>query len=35
MAEAPNAFNDAVIRFIDAVDETSPLVVREAPDPAG
>jgi len=35
MAEAPNAFNDAVIRFIDAVDETSPLVVSEAPDPAG
>src|SRR6185295_12559467 len=27
MAEAPNAFNDAVLRFIDAVDETTPLVV--------
>jgi 3-oxoadipate enol-lactonase len=35
MAEAPNAFNDAVLRFIDAVDETAPLVVSETPDPAG
>jgi 3-oxoadipate enol-lactonase len=26
MAEAPNAFNDAVLRFIDAVDETTPFV---------
>ena len=34
MAEAPNAFNDAVLRFIDAVDETTPLVVSPAPDPA-
>ncbi len=34
MAEAPNAFNDAVLRFIDAVDETTPLVVSETPDPA-
>jgi 3-oxoadipate enol-lactonase len=35
MAEAPNAFNDAVLRFIDAVDETTPLVLSPAPDPAG
>ena len=34
MAETPNAFNDAVLRFIDAVDETTPLVVSPAPDPA-
>jgi 3-oxoadipate enol-lactonase len=34
MAEAPNAFNDAVLRFIDAVDETTPLVVSERPDSA-
>jgi 3-oxoadipate enol-lactonase len=34
MAEAPNAFNDAVLRFIDAVDLTTPLVVSEPPDPA-
>jgi 3-oxoadipate enol-lactonase len=33
MAEAPNAFNDAVLRFIDAVDETAPLIVDETPDP--
>jgi len=35
MAEAPNAFNDAVLRFIDAVDETTPLILSPAPDPAG
>ena len=35
MAEAPNAFNDAVLRFIDAVDETVPLHVSPASDPAG
>ncbi len=34
MAETPNAFNAAVLRFIDAVDETRPLVVSPAPDPA-
>jgi len=34
MAEAPNAFNDAVLRFIDAVDETTPYVLSPAPDPA-
>jgi 3-oxoadipate enol-lactonase len=34
MAEAPNAFNDAVLRFIDAVDETTPLILSPTPDPA-
>jgi 3-oxoadipate enol-lactonase len=34
MAEAPNAFNDAVLRFVDAVDETTPLIAGAAPDPA-
>jgi len=34
MAEAPNAFNDAVLRFIDAVDETTPLILSPSPDPA-
>ncbi len=34
MAETPFAFNDAVLRFIDAVDETTPLVLRPTPDPA-
>jgi 3-oxoadipate enol-lactonase len=34
MAETPNAFNDAVLRFIDAVDETTPLILSPTPDPA-
>jgi pimeloyl-ACP methyl ester carboxylesterase len=35
MAEAPNAFNDAVLRFIEAVDLTTPLHVTPAQDSAG
>ena len=32
MAETPNAFNDAVLRFVDAVDETTPLVAGPLPE---
>ena len=34
MAETPFAFNDAVVRFIDAVDETTPLTFSPTPDSA-